>query len=402
MMVLHPEDEYAIDMANAFLQVPAIGNYTNASLTERFIDNFTFFGVRKTLTMQDVESNKCSGKEMVGGLNGIFMTSHANEEASMLAFCKQLKLTYKAGSTTWATINTALNKLSAKKKTAALQKIAATGLYKGMSLTAEEIEANAHAIEAILNENKCAQTIVANGANKNAFILVNDLTYVTFEERQKEASTSGKILSAIVGAIGSADSAAIANLGSLAGLDLRNHAYLFQLVGEDESTYRMKFVAHTHETDRKATNDILNKEEYLKYLCARSLDKTVAELQEQCNAFKTFAAIEEVSKEKNKTYFKAKIGLKEGIHAKSKLYVVKTAVDAKTNATTYHYVATLKPVSTRIWDNRYLPSEADATNDTSAHELEATCFTQVAGGAITPGMLIINGPSPLVQGLPKE
>lgn len=79
--------------------------------------------------------------------------------------------------------------------------------------------------------------------------------------------------------------------------------------------------------------------------------------------------------------------MKEGITEKSKFQVIQRIVDPNTNKTRYKYVATLKPVKGKIWDNRYMAAEekSDAAN------LDATFFKKAGGGDIYPGMLIIEG-----------
>jgi hypothetical protein len=85
--------------------------------------------------------------------------------------------------------------------------------------------------------------------------------------------------------------------------------------------------------------------------------------------------------------YTAKIGMKEGISEKSKFQVVRCLRDTATNRTTYRYVATLKPVKGKIWDNRYNA----VTEKAPGSGLDATQFKKVSGGEVLPGMLIIEG-----------
>jgi hypothetical protein len=79
--------------------------------------------------------------------------------------------------------------------------------------------------------------------------------------------------------------------------------------------------------------------------------------------------------------------MKEGITEASKFQVIQRVEDPKTGKTTYKYVASVRPVKGKIWDNRYnaVLEEADGAT------LPYTTFTKTAGGEILPGMLLVEG-----------
>ena len=82
-----------------------------------------------------------------------------------------------------------------------------------------------------------------------------------------------------------------------------------------------------------------------------------------------------------------KIGMKEGITGSSKFQVVQRVFDPETEKTTYKYVATVKPVKDKIWDNRYNA----VIEKGEGSDLTYTTFKKTAGGEILPGMLLIEG-----------
>ena len=80
----------------------------------------------------------------------------------------------------------------------------------------------------------------------------------------------------------------------------------------------------------------------------------------------------------------ARIGMKEGITAKSKFEVLVPVYDDATGKVRYNRRGVIRPVAGKIWDNRYMASEEQAVGS----ELTATTFEVVSGMNFTPGMLI--------------
>ena len=79
--------------------------------------------------------------------------------------------------------------------------------------------------------------------------------------------------------------------------------------------------------------------------------------------------------------------MKEGISDKSKFQVVQRVIDTKTEKTTYKYVATVKPIKGKVWDNRYNA----VIEQGQGSDLSYTTFKKTSGGEILPGMLLIAG-----------
>ena len=149
-------------------------------------------------------------------------------------------------------------------------------------------------------------------------------------------------------------------------------------------------MAHEYEFDKKSVlKGKYSRTELVRTICARSMDKNIVALAKQYEDFKVKTPVYQVlSNERGMiTGYAAKIGLKEGVAENSKFQVIQRVQDANTGKTTYKYVATVKPVKGKIWDNRYnaVLEEADGAT------LPYTTFSKVAGGEILPGMLLVEG-----------
>lgn len=359
-----------------------------------------------------------------------------------------------------------------------------SGLIKaeyGKPLSKKDIEKNGKALEKVLNDAQCAKVMVAKwfGMNltdsvcnvydgfhtklmqergqydasdldvanallttrgvaalsdagaeliNNSFVLVNDMTYVTAEEKAAAAKIAMQVIGGLIdGLFGGSTGADLADAGSkiadsFTGFTVKTHSYLFQLewndsiantffnnyyvdvespkVAEDSakiiaflqdnSLFRLKYVAHEYEFDGKSTlKGKYSREELVKTVCTQSMDKNIAALQLAYEDFKVKTPVYEiVTNKKGKVIgYSAKIGMKEGITEKSSFQVVRCQKDTVTNRTTYRYVATLKPIKGQIWDNRYNA----VTEEAPGSDLTATLFKKAGGGEILPGMLIIEG-----------
>ena len=159
---------------------------------------------------------------------------------------------------------------------------------------------------------------------------------------------------------------------------------------QDNSLFRLKYVAHEYEFDKKSVlKGQYERSELVKTICARSMDKNIAALGLQYEDFKVKTPIYSTLYNKRGLIegYAAKIGMKEGITEKTKFQVVQRIEDPDTGKTTYKYVATVQPVKGKIWDNRYNA----VTEQGVGSELTYTTFKKKAGGEILPGMLLIEG-----------
>ena len=352
------------------------------------------------------------------------------------------------------------------------------GLIKaelGKTLTTKDVQRNGQALETVLNEAQCGKWLVAKwfgmildedsvfeGFNmhliqergqynasdidvetarltprgvatlsdageeliNNTFILVNDITYVTAEEKAAVAKVVMSVLGGIFDAFfGGSTGQDLADAGgaiadSFTGFTVKTHSYLYQLQWDDsiantfyneyytqlpnidtakiidflnnDSLFSVKYVAHEYEFDDKSVlKGQYSREELIKTVCTKSMDKNIAALQLAYEDFKVKTPVYEiVTDDKGRvTGYTAKIGKKEGITENSKFQVIQRVIDPNTNRTSYKYIASLKPVKNMIWDNRYNA----VTEGDPGSELTATLFKKTSGGEILPGMLIIEG-----------
>jgi len=256
----------------------------------------------------------------------------------------------------------------------------------------------------------------------HTFVLVNDMTYVTAEERAQAAKVGLSVIGAIFdGFLGGNTGRAMAQAGgaiadSFTGFKVITNSYLFQLewndsiasifykqyytsvpdsskivrFWNDNSLFRIKYVAHEHEyAEKTEVKGKYERSELVKMSCTRSIDKNIAALQLAYEDFKVKTPIYSVlSDNRGRTIgYAAKIGMKEGITNQSTFQVVQRIEDPDTHKTRYKYVATVKPVNGKIWDNRY---NAVLEGDQGS-ELSYTTLKKVSGGEILPGMLLIEG-----------
>jgi hypothetical protein len=159
---------------------------------------------------------------------------------------------------------------------------------------------------------------------------------------------------------------------------------------DDKTTYRLKYVAHEYEFDKKSVlKGKYSRTELVRTICARSMDKNIVALGKQYEDFKVKTPVYEVLTDNRGriTGYAAKIGLKEGITEGSKFQVVQRVINPETGKTSYKYIATVKAKKGCIWDNRYnaVMEEGDGAT------LPYTTLTKVSGGEILPGMLLIEG-----------
>ena len=111
--------------------------------------------------------------------------------------------------------------------------------------------------------------------------------------------------------------------------------------------------------------------------CQRALDENVADLQKKYEQFRIKAPVTSVD-----PTITAQIGLKEGVTPNSKYEVLEVQDD--NGKIKYKRIAVIKPVASKIWDNRFMAVEEGAVGA----DLGATTFIKSSGGDIYPGCLI--------------
>ncbi|MBR1809280.1 MAG: hypothetical protein IJ776_07830 [Paludibacteraceae bacterium] len=409
-MVYHSEDTFGVEIYEAFEAIPISDKYDDHNIGLRVVANDSIPNVRrrsrglvkaqygKTLTAKDIRLN---GEALESVLN--------NAEIAKFMVAK------------WFGWNMdSLEYMSPETATFNMRLIQERGQYNASDLDVAIASQTTRGLAAISD---AGEELLGN-----TFFLVNDMTYVTAEERAAAAKTALNILGGIADAllgsdVGSSTAKAAGDIAdSFTGFTVKTHSYLYQLQWNDSvaaifynkyytetpdvdkimaflmdtSTFRMKYVAHEYEYSGKSTlKGKYERAELVKMSCTRSIDKNIAALQLAYEDFKVKVPVYEiVTNEKGKVLgYSAKIGMKEGITEKSTFQVIQRVVDPQTNRTIYRYVASLKPVKGKIWDNRYNAVLEQAEGS----ELTATMFKKTAGGEILPGMLIIEGKYRKVQ-----
>jgi len=395
ILVYHPEDEFGINIHDAYLALPMPDKYDDHSLVWRILDNSEVTGLRKNKT-------------------GLFKAEYghplpADEIKQNAQYIEDVLNTAQVGKAMvakWFNMDSVgvCNSLLLQQR----------GQYNASDV---DVELAMQTIRGVNALSDAGEELLGH-----TFVLVNDITYVTAEQEAAAAKVSmaviGGIFDALVGGNSGRQLAAAtgAIADSFTGFNVKTHSYLYQLDWNDSiaavfyqfhysskpdsakyqaflndhTSFRVKYVAHEYEYDKKSTlKGKYDRSELVKTICARSVDKNIVALGKQYEDFKVKTPVFSRLEGKNGKIegYTAKIGLKEGITESSKFQVIQRVYDPNTQKTSYKYIATVQPVKGQIWDNRY---NAVLEKDEGS-QLHFTTFKKTAGGDIYPGMLLIEG-----------
>lgn len=400
VLVYHPEDECGPEIYKAFDSLPIPDKYDDHTIPDfRFIDNRNVWGVQKKDSgyFKATYGHALSEKELKAN------AQYTEDLLNSSGMAKEMVAKWfglEGTSVEDATFNTDL--------------IQARGQYNATDV---DVNLALQTTRGLATLSDAGEELIGQ-----TFVLVNDVTYVTSEQRAQTAKVTMGVLGGLFDAFtGGSAGRSLAQAGgaiadSFTGFKVKTHSYLYELVWndsiaaifyqqhytgtpnpekvqaflDDETTYRLKYVAHQYEFDEKAVlKGEYSRIELIRTICARSMDKNIVELAKQYEDFKVKTPVYQVLYDDRDRIlgYAAKIGMKEGISEASKFQVVQRVIDPETNKTTYQYVATVKPVKGAIWDNRYnaVLEQADGS------QLPYTTFKKVGGGEILPGMLLIEG-----------
>lgn len=399
MLVFHPEDEFGINIYEAFDSLPLPDKYDDQNIGMRVIDNSQIVGVQRNDT-------------------GFYKATYGHPLTT-------IEIQRNA-----VAIENLLNKARVGQRLVSkwfnFQGESLDEAFFDTRLIQERGQYNASDVDVAV----AMQTVRGVAALSDAgeelisqtFVLVNDITYVTAEQEAEVAKATLSVLGSIVDALFGGDtgknlaSTAGAIADSFTGFKVKTHSYLYQLDWNDSianifytyyytskpdtakisaylenpALFRVRYVAHEYEFDKKSTlKGQYERSELVKTICARSMDKNIVALAKQYEDFKVKTPVYSVLHNDNGKIkgYTAKIGMKEGISEKSKFQVVQRIIDPKTDKTTYKYVATVKPIKGKVWDNRYNA----VVEHGAGSDLTYTTFKKTAGGEILPGMLLIEG-----------
>lgn len=400
VLVYHPEDEFGYEIFKAFDSLPIPDKYDDHNINGwRIIDNSTIWGVQRRDSgyYKATYGHQLTASELQANAKFTEKLLNENQMAKKI-IAKWFGL--EGTSVEDATFNTELIQTRGQYNANDIDVAVALQTTRGLATLSD-------AGEELLN---------------NTFVLVNDITYITAEQEAEAAKLAMGVLGGILdGLTGGSSGRELANAAgkiadSFTGFKVKTHSYLYQLEWndsvaavfyqfhytgtpdpakvqaflDDNTTYRLKYVAHEYEFDKKSVlKGQYERTELVRTICARSMDKNIVALAKQYEDFKVKTPVYSVlTNDRGKVEgYAAKIGMKEGINENSKFQVVQRLQDPNTGKTTYKYIATVKPKKGLVWDNRYNAVLEKADGAT----LPYTTFVKTAGGEILPGMLLIEG-----------
>lgn len=270
----------------------------------------------------------------------------------------------------------------------------------------------------VANESIRGKALLADAGEEligQTYVLFNDIQYLDKEEIAGVASGVMSVASAIVsnipggGLVGTAIStgmdASRLITSKIQGFRVSITSYLYRLEWNDEiaSTFYSSYYIDKPDSDKKNAFDqdktlfrlefigmntvksanttlrgVQSKNDMIRKVCERALDKNIAELQHKYEIFRVKTPVYSVEP------LTAKIGIKEDIDKDSRFEVLEMVED-ENGTVSYRKVGEVMPVEGRIWDNRYMAEFEDDIVDKS---LTATEFRIVSGNGFQPGMLI--------------
>lgn len=229
----------------------------------------------------------------------------------------------------------------------------------------------------------------------NTYILVNDIRYGD-KRKDREKRMSGAIAMGalpIIGLIAQPVAGIMTN--DYSGFNVTVTSYLYRLDWNDNIangfygnfytetpdqgkkelfnkekglftlTYLGNYTVHSSNSNLKGVN---NREEQIRKVCTRAIDKAIAQLQKAHPEFRVRTPLLSTSP------ITAHIGIREDITPDSKFEVLEISENAQ-GVPSYKRVAIIKPQKDRIWDNRYMAEFEENKNGM----LKATEFELVSG-----------------------
>lgn len=151
-----------------------------------------------------------------------------------------------------------------------------------------------------------------------------------------------------------------------------------QAFAKDKELFSLEYIGdYTVHSSNSNFKGINGREEQIRKVCTRAIDKAIAQLQKKHPQFRVRTPLSSISP------ITAQIGLREDVEENSKYEVLEVG-ETEDGRTTYKRVAVIKPKKGAIWDNRYL---AEFDDDYNA-AIKATEFELVSGSIPHDGVLI--------------
>ena len=395
MLLVHEEDEFHPDIETAYLKIATPNKFNEHNVNTRLLYNsqMQVSGRRQTGLYKSEYGKSLMSSEIQANAAAILRALEKDETAK--------KMVAKWFSLEGKTVNDAHF---------GVELIQERGEYAASDL---DVRIAMHTLKGRSTLQDAGEQLI-----DHTFLIVNDITYVTAEQRAAAAKAAMSVLGALFNARDIANAAStIAD--AFTGFTVRTHSYLYQLEWNDsvaaifydqyytetpdpakitaflsdKTTFHLKYVAHEYEFAGKSELvGVTSRNDIIQTQAARSIDRNIAALQRAYYPFRVRVPIFRIITDlKGKSYYAVRIGQKEGLTPKSKFQVLLQQRDPETNKTVYKKVAIIKPANKYIWDDRFnLYDEQSASQDSTRQGLPAyTLFKKVSGSEIVPGMLII-------------
>lgn len=246
------------------------------------------------------------------------------------------------------------------------------------------------------------------------FVLFNDIRYFDKEEESSLISAgisfAGALASQFTGGLtslaisyGSLASAEIT--AKIAGFRVSITSYLYRLNWDEETAatfYQDYYITEPNDEKKNAYNKVAglfslqyigsntivtsettlrgvkSKNDMIRKVCERAIDKNIAQLQKEYEIFRVKTPIFSINP------LTAKIGLKEDIDDNSKFEVLE-AIEDGNGRTRYKRIGIVRPIKGKIWDNRFMAEFEEENEGNTRTETE---FEIVSGSGFYPGMLL--------------
>lgn len=243
------------------------------------------------------------------------------------------------------------------------------------------------------------------------FLLVNEINYIDKSKTSNAIGTGFRILGSVAGAFIGVDLSDVVDLfgdmiESIKGFKVKIKTRLYQLDWNDEvakafytlyysskpdeekrlafeqnrDKFKMKFVGEIESSGSTTSFMGINEDEpmmMVRKACQRAIDDNIADLSMKHEPFRIKAPIMSVD-----PTITVQIGLKEGITKDSKFEVLEA--QEKEGRIEYKRIGVIKPVESKIWDNRFMAAEEGAYGA----DFGATTFVRESGKDFYPGLLV--------------
>lgn len=366
MMVYHPEDEFGYEVYEIFQNLPPQERFDNHDIGLRVFDNSKITGVK---------GHKGNGlHRQTYGKSMVFTEEQriANEEA-LLNMINEAEMAKRIVAKWFNLTGDSLQ--NAHFGTELLEE---RSEYTATTLDVEKARYTVDGMEILRS---LGEELISH-----SFIIVNDMTYVTAENRADATKATFGVIGAVFDGLtgGNSGKRLAENVGDISdkftGFKVMTKTYLYQLEWndsianifytkyytstpnpeklrafmEDRTTFRMNFIgreASRYEMTKVA--DKYDRHDLLEMVTARSIDMNIAELQYKYESFRVNAPIVRIEYDKKGKIagYRVPIGLKEDIDDNSRLEIVDVVMGQDGMST--QRVTRLKPVKNQIWDNRF-------------------------------------------------